>query len=240
MTKSVSRTRSLILTGIVFFAGIIVLSSCTKKHDSTPAAPVASVMAFNLASDKPAVGFSLSGKELTSAPMAYASFTGSYIGTAPGDKMVEAFDYNTSNGIFASTTASLKADNFYSVFLVGKGAHYQNIVVNDNIDSLSASSGLAYVRYLHAIPDSVAALNVMVSNTAGTIFTDSSPFPTLSAFKGVTPGNITVNITNANGISVTKTITVEQKKVYTVLLVGIQNSSATPLQINAITNGTLN
>lgn len=239
MTKLFSFTRSSVLLFVAFSANMIMLLSCTKSHQNNTNTPSASIMAFNLAPDKSSVGFSLSGSKITTTGMAYANFTGTYLTVTPGDKIVEAFDYNSSNGIFASTTATLKTDNFYSLFLVGKGAHYQTIVVNDNIDSLSGSSGLAYVRYMHAIPDSVASLHVVVSNTGGDIFNDTAPFPALSGFKGVTPGNITINATNSNGITLNKTITVEQKKVYTILLVGIQNSSSTPLQVNTITNGTL-
>ncbi|MES1221914.1 MAG: hypothetical protein ABUT20_40830, partial [Bacteroidota bacterium] len=59
-------------------------------------------------------------------------------------------------------------------------------------------------------------------------------------FKGVDPGNIDIAVKNNNGMDLSKTITVEQKKVYTILLVGVKDSTLTPLKINYITNGSLN
>jgi hypothetical protein len=234
--RFLSYTQLLIIT----LAGNLFIASCSKNNGGTSNTPTASIMAFNLATDKSTVGFSLSKNNFTNGALAYANFTGVYIKVNTGDKTLESFDYATAATTIASVPVSLKADNFYSVFLVGKGANYKNVVVNDNIDSLSGTSGLAYIRYVNAIVDSVTTPTVsIVSNGIDTVVNETAAFPSVSGFKGVNPGNIKVDVTNSLGLNVSKTITVEQKKVYTILLTGLQNSSTTPPAINSILNGSL-
>ena len=228
------------LSFIVFSGALLMFVSCTKNSQNSSTTPAAAVMAFNLAPDKSNVAFSVSGTRLGNAVLNYAQFSGQYLGASPGDRIVQAFDNNSISTIFASTGFSFEIDKFYSVFFVGKGDHYRNVVVNDDITSLSGSTGSAYIRYVQAIPDSTSAFNVVVSNTGGNVVSDIVSFPMVSTFKSVTPGEITITVTNGSDINLTKSITVESKKVYTILLAGVSNSSTTPLQISAVTNGTLN
>ena len=190
-------------------ASLLVLLSCSKNSQDTSTTPAASVMAFNLAPDKSNVAFAVSGSRLGNTVLNFAQYSGNYLGAPPGDKVVQAFDNNSSNTIFASTSYTFQTDKFYSVFFVGKGAHYANLVVNDDISSLSGSSGNAYIRYVQAIPDSTSAFNVVVTNAGGTIISDVVGFPMISTFKAVTPGQITISVTNGNDITLNKSITTE-------------------------------
>lgn len=233
--------RSVVLSLSLFFTGIIFFLSCSKNNSNiNPGSPKASLLAFNLAPDKPGIGFSLGSTKLTPIAMAYANFTGTYLSIATGDNILKAYDFESSGSEITSTSGSFKADNFYSVFLVGNGANHKNVLVNDNIDSLSATSGLAYVRYVNAIPDSTFPPTITITSGSTDIVNETAIFPSVSAFKGVNPGNIDVAVKNSNGIDMSKTITVEQKKVYTILLVGVKDSTLTPLKINYISNGSLN
>jgi hypothetical protein len=235
-----NRFRSFTQLFAIAFAVFLFFTSCSKNNDNTANTPTASIMAFNLATDKSTIGFSLSKNTFTTSPMAYANYTGVYIKVNTGDKTLESFDYSVASTTIASAPVSLKTDNFYSVFLVGKGANYKNLVVNDNIDSLSSTSGLAYIRYVNSIVDSVTTPTIsIVSNGSTTVVNETAAFPSISNFIGVAPGNVKVDVTNSLGLNVSKTFTVEQKKVYTILLAGLQNSSATPAAINTILNGSL-
>lgn len=219
---------------------LMIFSSCAKNtSDTTGGTPAASVMAFNLAPDKTSVGFALSKSVFTSA-LAYAKYTGVYVAVPPGSKTLEASDYGSTASPFASTSVDFKEDNFYSVFLVGKGAHYKTMVADDNIASLSGTSGLAYVRYVNAIVDSVSSATVIVTDNANKVaINDGAVFPYVSTFKGIDPGTINITVTNNTGLNLNKTFVTEPKKVYTILLSGLQNSTSTPAVINVITNGAL-
>ena len=57
---------------------LIIFSACKKYDNKVTRIPSAGLMAFNLATDKDAVGISLSGNNLTNTPLSYTSFTGGY------------------------------------------------------------------------------------------------------------------------------------------------------------------
>ena len=235
-----NHSRPLIQLLIIAFAGSILFTSCAKSSSNSPNTPTASIMAFNLSPDKSGVGFALSGSKFTSGALGYAEYTGVYISVGTGNKTLEAFDYTSSSAVITSTPVSLATDKFYSVFLLGKGANYKNLVVNDNIDSLSGTSGLAYIRYVNSIVDSVTSPTITVtSNGSSVVINEPAVFPSVSGFKGVDPGSVKIDVTNSLGLNITKTFTAEQKKVYTILLAGLQNSSTTPAAINYVLNGTL-
>jgi len=196
-------------------------------------------MAFNLAPDKGAIGITIGGSRLTNAPLSYTSYTGFYQAIFPGTREVAAFDFN-SNTPFAATTAVFDTSHYYSVFTLGANGTYKNLVVNDELDSLSATTGLAYVRYINAVPDSTKVL-VTLTAASTDLSNSSTGFATISGFSGVNPGELTIKIANGTNISATRTITLEKAKVYTILLVGLPGATDTEkqVQIKFITNGTI-
>jgi len=112
--------------------------------------------------------------------------------------------------------------------------------VEDNLDSLSATAGQAYLRYINAIPDSA---NPAVTITAGGTLISNNPadFGEVSAFAAVTPGQVTIAVADDGGISTNRTITLEANKVYTILLIGVKDATnqEKELQVKFITNGTI-
>ena len=239
MTRIFSSVRSVltIATGTVLSA--ILLSSCLKNHNDGVSTPVAAIMAFNLAPDKSSVGFSLSGSSLSNSPIGYGSYTGNYLSIYPGERVVNTFDFYSQSVAYASTPENFAADKFYSLFFIGVNNNYKNIVVRDDVDSLSSASGKSFVRFVNAIPDSVNALAISLSSNGNPVSQNSAVFGFVSAFTEVNPGEITIAIKNSNNIDTSRSITVEAKKVYTILLTGIQESATTPVEIKYISNGTL-
>ena len=123
---------AILVTSGLFFAG------CNKNdNDDDQNMPVAGLMAFNLAVDKPAVGFALSGSNLTNAPLEYTNYTGAYLQIYPGSREVESYDFNASGATIATETGNFEAQKYYSVFVVGSDSMYKNIIVNDDVDTLS-------------------------------------------------------------------------------------------------------
>jgi len=231
----------LFITGAIVMGGLL-LSACNKLGDDNNGngdTPASGLMAFNLAPDKPALQVALSGSSLTNSPLAYGSYTGNYLAVYTGMKNVEAYD--NAGSPFASTPVNFEAKKYYSAFVVGAGGNYQNVVVNDNFDSLSVANGEAYVRYINAIPDSGAAPLVTISANGSNVSTGNAAFTTVSSFTAVTPGDVNIAVSNGGTINANRTINLEQKKAYTVLLVGRPSGagSTDSIQIKYITNGAL-
>jgi hypothetical protein len=240
MKKIISVARAMVLTLSALTFTSLILTSCFKdKNNDTSNTPVAGLMAFNLAPGS-SVAFSLSGSVLNNNPLSYTAYTGGYLSIYPGQRSVEAFDsYSNRGSAIAAVDGNFEVDKYYSVFLVGADSSFKNILVADNIDSLSASSGKAFIRYVNAIPDSLTPPTVTVTAGGSNIVNAPALFAGVSEFVGVTPGEINITVKNSAGIDAGRTITVEQKKVYTILLTGIPGSSTTPVEIKYITNGLL-
>jgi hypothetical protein len=151
---------------------------------------------------------------------------------------VESFDYPASKPL-DSLNYTFEKDKYYSVFVVGAKGSYRNVVSADNFDSLSATSGNAYIRFVNGITDSVNTPNVTI--TAGSnVSNENAAYAGVSQFKAVAPGQVSVAVKNGSGIDASRTITLEAKKVYTVLLTGVPGATDdTKVQIRFIQNGTL-
>ena len=227
-----------ILLAFIFLIPL-VFSACKKSSDTGGNNTSAALMAFNLITDKPSIGFAISGNNLTSAPLLYTNYTGNYLPIFIGSREVESYDFTADSSI-ATASGNFEANKYYSVFAVGSNGNYSNIIVNDDLDTLTSASGNAFVRYINAIPDSSKPM-VTVSSNGTSAVSSNAPYATISDFTGVTPGDYTVGVNNETNISATRTITLEKDKVYTVLLTGTPQAtdSARAVQIKFITNGTL-
>ena len=228
--------RNLFFTAIAICAigSMGFFSACKKSNvDNNNNVQAAGLMAFNLAPDK-AVAFTIGGNVLAGAPLAFNSFTGTYLPIYPGTRTVESFDYANSTSL-ATATDSFAVDKYYSVFVVGANGAYHNVIVNDNFDALSGTSGKAYVRYINAINGSS---NASVTITGSDANNSSIAFGNVSDFVAVTPGSTAITVTDGASVNVNRTITTEARKVYTVLLTSGATSSDSA-QIKFITNGTL-
>ncbi len=240
MEKKRIMKRNGLLVAMGFAIMIFMFTSCKKSgNDINYNPPSASLMAFNLVPDKGCIGITIGSSRLNNTPLSYTSYTGFYQAIFPGTREVAAFDFN-SNTPFAATTAVFDTSHYYSVFTLGVSGNYKNLVVRDELDSLSAATGQAYVRYINAIPDSSKLLVTLTA--AGTDLSNSSTgFATISGFSGVNPGELTIKVANGTNISATRTIKVEKVKIYTILLIGLPGATDTEkqVQIKFITNGTI-
>ncbi len=224
-----------------FLMVTVFLGACKKDNAGDNVhTPAAGLMAFNLSVDKPSVGFSLSGNTLTNAPIGYNNYTGVYLPVYTGSREIRTFDY-TSASTLAISSNDFKDSLYYSAFLVGNNGNYRNILVNDKLDSLTAVSGKAWVRYINAVPDSSVNPIVTIANGAETVLNESAAYTKVSDFKQVNAGAVNTAVSDGGNISATRQITLEQNKIYTVLFTGLPNQtdSAKAVQIRFITNGTV-
>jgi hypothetical protein len=240
MNKAFSYLRRGLVPVMAMMVAGILFTACLKNKDDNPDIPAAGLMAFNLAPDQQSVIISLSGSSLTQSPLAYTSYTGVYQPVYAGNRTVAAYDY-PNNSPLASAAYNFEQDKYYSVFVTGSNNSYRNVISADNFDSLSASSGNAYVRYINAVTDSVNTPTVTIAAGSNQVVNENAPYAAVSEFKAVTPGQISITVKNNSGVDASRTITVEQKKVYTILLAGVPGATddTKKVQIRFIQNGTL-
>jgi hypothetical protein len=217
------------------------LYSCKKSLDNlNPHIPAAGLLTFNLSPDK-TVGVSVSGNNLLNFLLYFNDYSGAYQAVYAGARDVTTYDYYTREAL-ATTSANFADSAYYSLFAVGVNGNYKNILVKDNLDSLPTATGQAFIRYINAVPDSASNPAVAIAANGASIFNDTPAFTTVSAFKGLTPGAVSITVNNTeNAISASRTITLEQNKIYTVLITGLPNQSDTSkaVHIRYITNGAI-
>ncbi len=222
---------------ILLFSAV-AFSACKKEN--VPATPTAGLMAFNLIPDstQPVV-FVLDNNALANSAIGFGNFTGGYLNVFTGPRTVNLFE-NGSDSALATMSYTFQPNMYYSAFAMGANGTYKNMIVKDNLDSLPTSTGNAYVRYVNAIPDSSAEMFTVSANSSNVVNANTS-FGDVSDFTGIAPGDISINLDNGSTISANKTMTLEQNKVYTVLLTGMPNATDTTktVRIKYIVNGTV-
>jgi hypothetical protein len=220
---------------VIFMAGVI--TACNKKDAVDNRIPAAGLMIFNLAPDKEAIGIALSGNLVHNTPLGFTSFNGFYQNVYTGSRDIAAYDYPGNDSAFATSTFNFEDNSYYSVFVTGNNGVYRNITVKDEVDS-TASGDKAWVRYINAIPDSSAPV---VTITAGGSKVTEGPasFTNVTPFTAVNGGDITIAVNNGTNISANRTLTLENGKVYTALLVGVPGAtdSTKKVQIRYVQNG---
>jgi len=237
MKKFLTTRMSGLAVGAVLSAAVLFMS-CNKSldDDNSNNTPVAGLMAFNLATDTPPVSIALSGSLLTAVALGFNNYSGAYLAIYPGTRTVESYNYATGADL-ADTSFNFEATKYYSVFVVGSDNNYENIVVEDKLDSVSAP-GKAFIRYINAIPDA-AVPSVTITANGTTTVNEPAAFKTVSAFTAVDAGSVAITVSNGTTIDANRSITLEQNKIYTVLLIGKPGATGeTAVQIKYITNGT--
>ena len=233
------RMRLIPASGVILIT--VLLAACSKfdNDDNNNNSQVAGLMSFNLAPDQSAVGVALSGSNLTNAPLAYTNYSGTYQPIYPGNRAVESYSYHTDSSI-ATLNYNFETNKYYSLFVAGANGVYTNIVTRDNFDSLSTGSGKTYVRYINAIPDSTKPTVTITANGTNVINTPAG-FSFVSDFVATDPVQVIITVKNNTTIDANRTISLEQGKVYTVLLAGIPGATDTTkaVQIKYILNGSL-
>ena len=237
MKKFFSSVRLFTLAGLGILGSGLLLTSCLKDKDNSdnPNDVSAALMAFNLAPGQSAAGFKIGGNTLTQFPLGYNNYTAVYLPVFPGTRTVDAFSFGSGNTL-ATASGNFETGKFYSVFLVGTDSTLENVIVRDNFDSMS-SSGKAYIRYINAIADA-SAPTVTIASGGTNVVNQSAAYKSVSEFVAVDAGSVDVAINNGGTINANRTITLESRKVYTVLLIGKPGGTGdNAVQIKFVANG---
>ena len=220
----------LLLTGVLF-------SACDKDDDDPVEIKASGLLAANLAPDL-AAGMFLSGNNLTPGPLYYTNYTGGYLAIYSGNRTLATFDYNNTTNPVASGNYDFKDGQYYSAFVIGANDNYRNVIVHDNFESLPGASGKAYIRYVNAIPDSSTSMISISDN--GESMNSNAGFAVVSRFSEVNAGDVTISVKNGSNIDTDRTINLDERGAYTVLLVGMPGSTnADSVQIRYIYHGML-
>jgi len=213
-------------------------SACKKTNDDVPNTPVAGLMAFNLVTDKEAVGIAVGNNNFTSVPLYYTNYTGGWRGVFVGNRNLESYDFNTRQTMAASGQL-FEDSTYYSLFVIGTQSNYKNVVVKDPLDSLPTGTAQSFVRYINAVPDSVQVPVVKITSNGTDVFNSTANYGVVSEFKSVSPGDIVITANNESVINASRTITLEKDKIYTVLISGDPASTDTEkgVAIRFIANG---
>lgn len=235
-----SISRRMIPVFAIAFSGILFTACMKNKNDDSPNVPAAGLLGVNLAPDQNSVVIGLSGNSLTVNPLSFPNYTGGYRSIYPGDRVVESYDYPNSTP-FATVTSRFDSGMYYSVYVIGLNGKYRNVVSKDNLDSLSATSGNAYVRYVNGITDSTISPAVSIKAGAINVVDENATYGGVSVFREVSPGDIVISVKNGASVDASRTIAVEARKIYTILLAGVPGATddAQKVQIRYITNGEL-
>jgi hypothetical protein len=241
MKKIFSSIRMGMVTfSFILLAGLL-FSACRKSNDDiNNNTQVAGLMAFHLATDKPfGVGITLSNNALPGNAIPYAGYSGLYYNIYPGTRNVRAYDVSNTTAAITNSDHTFDINKYYSLFVVGANGVYSNVVSQDNFNDLTAK-GKAYVRYINAIPDSSNLKVTITTTTDAAITDDKAHFKSVSPFTQVTPGQITIDISNEK-VKVARTISVEQHIAYTILLIGTPGEAdpTKAVQIKFVENGRL-
>ncbi len=216
------------------FISSLFFWSCNKNDDDGTAIEPAGLMAVNLAPETNA-GFTVSGNVIASS-LLYNSYTGGYISIFPGSRTIDAYNFGVPA---ARNNVALESGKYYSIFLVDTGAALQQIIVEDGLDTLTTASQ-SFVRYVHAIQGAGAA-TVSITGSGSGVINEPATFTSVSAFKAINPGSIEISVNNGSSVNVSRTITIESGKIYTILLSGIAGETGDNApQIKFIINGTAN
>lgn len=213
---------------------IFSLASCQKENPSYAYIPSSGVMAYNLASDLPAVAFTV-GTTPISGALNVGGHTTNYVPVTTGEKQLGALNVN-SGAMISSQNSAFNENAKYSAFLVGYNGVYKTVLSVDEAGVEGRINGKAWVRYIHAIADSSSAVTVSIAGQS-----ENAVYGTVSDYRPVNAGEINVGISSTNQFDVSQTVVLEQDKLYTVLFVGDPGSnSQNTAQARLVMNGKLN
>ncbi|RZM28180.1 MAG: DUF4397 domain-containing protein [Pedobacter sp.] len=117
-------------------------------------------------------------------------------------------------------------DKIYSLFIVGKGAGLEYLLINDEIRTLSVEK--AYIRFINLSPDA-PALSLVAKDSAAVV--SDKTYKSASAFVEINPKVYTLQIRDkVTGATINKdlpNVDIKKGKFYTVISKGL----LTPLEI---------
>ena len=213
----------------------LLMSSCLKDNNNYVAPPTALVTFYQASPDEPAMNLDFNTNQVNQNALYYGDDI-DYFRAYAGQRTINLVYTNSLNTI-ATTTATLLANNAYSLFLANTAAHPEIVLLNDTLNR--PAPGNAGIRLVNLSPDApsvdlaVQGGSVLVSNRGFKGFSSFSPLTAKSGytFQILQTGTSTVLATLPN-------VNINSGFVYTILFHGLANTtnSGDKLAADLITN----
>ncbi len=229
-SKGFLLTLSLIILSFVFTA-------CNKNDDNIQQPDAAGIMGFNLAADQNATGFRIDGRIFTQNPLAFGNYTANYRAVYTGSRRLESFNYN-SGALLDSARTTFQNDKYYSTFLFGRNNNYDQVIVEDALDTLAYQTNKAYVRMVNAYTLNNFIPTIVYLQNNAELSNNRLAYKAITEFMQIPAGEIKVEARAGSEPKTSRTINFEANKVYTLLLLDNANMDtlANP-EIKFIVNG---
>ena len=219
-----------VILGVVCSVAV-VLSSCVKSHDNTPAKPISGLAFVDASADAPALDFYLNGQQINLSPVSPGNFF-NYFNTYSG-KVPATFYQTATTTLLAKDTITMLANHGYTLFLANVIAHPDFILTADSLSR--PTSGAISLRLVNASPDA-GAVELAVKGASTSIISGAT-------YKSVSPFiSATVNLTDSLQIRQSGTSAIlatvpashfVNGSVYTVWLYGLANTTTATQKLKA-------
>lgn len=221
---------------IIALATSFVIASCSKKDDQdNPSPPSARIMFINTTVGADSVRAEVGTQTVVNAIPLLAS--SGYQGIAPGDNQTIRFRQAASNLVLGSTSATLSADNYYSVFSTGTIQNKDLLFTTD--DRTAPAANRVKLRFINASSQSFpATVTIQYAGSTTTLATGVT-YQNITSFTEVDAGSVSINAINPADFSVVGLTGVQlgAGQIYTVMLSGIPGGvGKNNLQLTVISN----
>lgn len=231
--KTITRKGMMMASGIL--TGSLLLTGCLDNLDSPGLPPAAYVSIFQGASEAPSMDIFANQNRVNQTPVEYTQIL-PYSAFYPGSRNFRFSAHNSATSLLEKNFV-LKADTVYSVFVADKADGIDAFLVKDIWKDPSAAK--AQLRFVHLSPDTKKVY--LELSGSSTPLVSESEFKSVSEFKELNPGNITLKVkSKATGETLIQSGTLDLKgnRVYTLILRGqsAESTGIKKLDIQLITN----
>ncbi|HEX3383887.1 MAG TPA: DUF4397 domain-containing protein [Mucilaginibacter sp.] len=200
-----------------------LLSSCLKSSTTDYAPPAELVSFFQASPDETSLDMYFNNNKVNLGPINYGTGL-DYFRAYAGVRTINFYTYGVMSQVF-SDTATIKANQVYSLFLTDKSNKPELVLLNDTIKQPRPNT--ASVRFVDLSPDA-PNVDLVLSNV---VTVTNKTYKGYSSFLPVT-GNSTYNIqVNQTGTSTVlatlSNVTFNSNKVYTIIFSGLVSGTTT-------------
>jgi len=196
---------------------VLLLSSCLKDTTSNYNPPVALVSFFQASPDQTALDLYFNNNKVNLGPISYGTGL-DYFRVFAGLRNVNFYTYGVMNQVFTDT-ATIKANNIYSLFLANKATQPDLVLLNDTIAQPAAN--MASIRFVDLSPDA-PHVDLVLNNNTEVANRTYKGFSSFLPVTGNTSYNIQVKETGTGTVLATLNgVTLNTNLVYTIIFSGL-------------------
>jgi hypothetical protein len=212
---------------IFYLSGIILLfslSSCLKNTDNV-SPNIAALSVIHASPGLQKFDFVINNQRINSTPFDYSQRL-PYFNIYGGIRTFGIFKPQSTDSIKLGSFEA-QSDKYYSIYVIGKAANPQFLVLTDSLTQPSAAK--ANVRFLNLSPDAQAlSLSLSKNNEQDSTLFSNLNYKSHSAFTGIDGGKIytfKIKSGNENTVETLENVNIESGRIYTIWSKGLINST---------------